>query len=52
MGTLRKRIEEVFGWIKAQAGRDHVKVRGRPKAEAVFKTPGPHRRMTAATNWL
>ena len=33
---LRKRIEEVFGWIKAQAGLDHVKVRGRAKAEAVF----------------
>ncbi len=33
---LRKRIEEVFGWIKAQAGLDQVKVRGRAKAEAVF----------------
>ena len=33
---MRKRIEEVFGWIKAQAGLDHVKVRGRAKAEAVF----------------
>jgi len=32
----RKRIEEVFGWIKAQAGLAKVKVRGRPKAEAVF----------------
>ena len=30
------RIEEVFGWIKAQAGFAKVKVRGQPKAEAVF----------------
>jgi transposase len=33
---LRKRIEEVFGWIKAQAGLAKVKVPGRAKAEAVF----------------
>ena len=32
----RKRIEEVFGWIKAQAGYDRVKVRGKPKVTAVF----------------
>lgn len=32
----RKRIEEVFGWIKAQAGFAKLKVRGRAKAEAVF----------------
>ena len=32
----RKRIEEVFGWIKTQAGLPKVKVRGRAKAEAVF----------------
>jgi transposase len=32
----RKRIEEVFGWIKAQAGLAKIKVRGRRKAEAVF----------------
>ncbi|EIM71576.1 transposase, IS4 [Nitratireductor aquibiodomus RA22] len=32
----RKRIEEVFGWIKAQAGFTKVKVRGRPKVAAVF----------------
>jgi len=32
----RKRIEEVFGWIKAQAGLAKVKVRGCAKAEAVF----------------
>lgn len=34
--VLRKRIEEVFGWIKAQAGLIRVKVRGCAKAEAVF----------------
>ena len=33
---LRKRIEEVFGWIKAQAGLDQLKVRGLAKAETVF----------------
>jgi transposase len=33
---IRKRIEEAFGWIKAQAGLGKVKVRGRTKAEAVF----------------
>jgi len=32
----RKRIEEVFGWIKTQAGLAKVKVRGRPRVEAVF----------------
>ena len=32
----RKRIEEVFGWIKAQAGFTKVKVRSLPKVEAVF----------------
>jgi transposase len=32
----RKRIEEIFGWIKAQAGLAKLKVRGRQKAEAVF----------------
>jgi transposase len=32
----RKRIEEVFGWIKAQAGFAKIKVRGCAKAEAVF----------------
>ena len=32
----RKRIEEVFGWIKSQAGLAKVKVRGCAKAEAVF----------------
>jgi transposase len=34
--VCRKRIEEVFGWIKAQAGLAKVKVRGCAKAEAVF----------------
>jgi IS5 family transposase len=33
---LRRRIEEVFGWIKAQAGFDQVKVRGLAKAAAVL----------------
>ena len=33
---IRKRVEEVFGWIKAQAGYEQVKVRGREKAEAIF----------------
>lgn len=32
----RKRIEEIFGWVKAQAGVRQVKVRGRKKTEAVF----------------
>jgi IS5 family transposase len=32
----RKRIEETFGWIKAQAGYAKVKVRGRAKVEAIF----------------
>ncbi|MCJ2019971.1 IS5 family transposase [Methylobacterium sp. E-065] len=32
----RKRIEEVFGWIKAQAGFRKVKLRGRAKVEALI----------------
>ena len=32
---IRKRIEEVFGWIKARRAR-RAKVRGRPRADAVF----------------
>jgi transposase len=32
----RKRIEEVFGWIKAQAGLAKCKLRGCAKVEAVF----------------
>jgi transposase len=34
--VVRKRIEETFGWIKAQAGLAQFKVRGRAKADAVF----------------
>jgi transposase len=33
---IRKRIEEVFGWIKKPGGFAKAKVRGRPKVEAVF----------------
>ncbi len=33
---IRKRVEEVFGWIKAQAGFAQVKVRGRLRVETVF----------------
>jgi len=32
----RKRIEEVFGWIKSSAGLAKVKLRGRAKVDAVF----------------
>lgn len=32
----RKRIEEVFGWIKAAVGFASVKVRGKPKVDATF----------------
>ena len=32
----RKRIEEIFGWIKKPGGLAKVKVRGRPKVEAAF----------------
>ena len=32
----RKRIEEVFGWIKASAGLAKVKLRGRSRVDAVF----------------
>ena len=32
----RKRVEEVFGWIKAQAGLAKVKLRSKSKVEAVF----------------
>ena len=32
----RKRIEDVFGWIKAQAGYERVKVRGKPKVTAAY----------------
>ena len=33
---IRKRIEEVFGWIKKPGGLAKTKVRGRAKVEAVF----------------
>ena len=33
---IRKRIEEVFGWIKAQAGMAKTKLRGAPKVGAAF----------------
>lgn len=32
----RKRIEEVFGWIKSAAGLTQVKLRGRAKVETAF----------------
>jgi transposase len=32
----RKRIEEVFGWIKASAGLAKVKLRGRSRVDAAF----------------
>jgi hypothetical protein len=45
----RKRIEEVLGWIKTQAGLAKVKVRGRTKVEAAFHLhrlrPDPHSRV-------
>jgi len=34
--VCRKRIEEVFGWIKAQAGLAKIKLRGCGKVEAAF----------------
>ena len=33
---IRKRIEEVFGWVKKPGGLAKAKLRGRPKVEAVF----------------
>ena len=32
----RKRIEEVFGWIKTMGGLSQVKVRGLAKVQAMF----------------
>lgn len=32
----RRRIEEVFGWIKAAAGLAKVKLRGRARVDAAF----------------
>ena len=34
--TIRKRIEEIFGWTKAVAGLAQVKVRGLAKVKAAF----------------
>jgi transposase len=33
---IRKRIEEVFGWIKKPGGLAKAKVRGKPRVDAVF----------------
>jgi IS5 family transposase len=33
----RKRIEEVFGWIKCSAGLAKVKLRGRDRVDAAFR---------------
>jgi transposase len=35
-GRCRKRIEEVFGWVKSSAGLAKVKLRGRTRVDAVF----------------
>ena len=32
----RRRIEEMFGWLKGSAGLDKVKVRGRDRVDAAF----------------
>jgi Transposase DDE domain len=34
--VCRKRIEEVFGWIKASAGLAKIKLRGRVRVDAAF----------------
>jgi hypothetical protein len=33
---IRKRIEEIFGWVKVQGGQDKTKFRGRRRVEASF----------------
>jgi transposase len=33
---IRKRIEEIFGWVKKPGGLAKAKVRGQPKVDAVF----------------
>jgi IS5 family transposase len=33
----RKRIEEIFGWIKVSAGLARVKLRGRDRVDAAFR---------------
>jgi hypothetical protein len=35
--NARKRIEQVFGWIKQSAGLQQLKARGRSKVGAVFR---------------
>jgi IS4 transposase len=35
-GRYRKRIEEVFGWVKSSAGLAKVKLRGRERVNAAF----------------
>ncbi len=35
-GRCRKRIEEVFGWVKSSAGLAKVKLRGRERIDAAF----------------
>ena len=34
--VIRKRVEEIFGWVKATGGLAQVKVRGLAKVQAVF----------------
>ncbi len=33
---IRKRIEEIFGWVKVQAGQNKTKFRGRQRVDASF----------------
>lgn len=33
---IRKRIEEIFGWVKKPGGLAKTKLRGQPRVEAVF----------------
>lgn len=33
---IRKRIEEIFGWVKVQGGQDKTKFRGRRRVDASF----------------
>ncbi len=33
---IRKRIEEVFGWVKVPGGQAKTKFRGQPRVEASF----------------
>ncbi len=35
--NARRRIEQVFGWIKQAAGLRHLKARGRSRVGAVFR---------------